>query len=99
MGYLGLLCLTLAASAGACKAINRAEAPLSVTTAAPPAGLNLVVILALDPEDPDGHNDPDHAEPADCPTHRVGSTVCLGSIDHLVVPLGHDRLLGGLLRR
>jgi hypothetical protein len=55
-------------------------------------GASTAGIAALNPENPHGYDGPDHGQSTNRPAGRVGRAVCFRSIDHRVVPVGHDSL-------
>ena len=46
----------------------------------------------LNPENPNRNNRPKHGQAGDCPARDVDRTIRFRSIDHRVVPVGHDSL-------
>jgi hypothetical protein len=48
---------------------------------------------ALNPKNPNRNNGREHGQTANCPTRRVNRAIRFRSIDHTIVPVGHNSLL------
>ena len=59
---------------------------------APVACRSRCALAGLNPENPDRNNRPEHGQTGDGPTRDVDRATCFRSIDHRVVPVGHDSL-------